>query len=787
MPHTIQKQKAKTTRHDVRRTSQPEHNPPQAEKVNPFRVSPRTAGLVLMILTLVYAFLSGLRTVNEVDMGFHLATGRYIVQHHVIPSSDVLSYTAAGAEWIYPPFAEVLLYGIFCAFGYAGLSWLCAVVLAATIGYLLYNFRHSELLIAVVLALMAVPPLALRSTPRPDLFTHLFFAIYLVRLCCYRRCGSGAWDDSAAAQLCRERMQLWILPPVMLLWVNFHPAFIAGLALLSAYLVSECIDLLFPQRRTAVLIRLRHAWPPVAAAALATLLNPFGYKIFKASLLIGGLQQAHAQGSNVVLEWRPNQPSSAILSLIFDWRNPASSFWWLVLVALVVIVLALGRRNFGTAVLMAAALYAAVAHNRLQGLFSIVVVVVGSTTLAEALASKESQGLKANAIPLRLWYAAPFIAMSALCLLTCVRIADLVSNRFYVEKNETTLFGPGESWWFPERAAAFIQQEHLPGNIFQSYIMGGFTAWRLGPDYRDFIDGRFDHLAPAVFTDEQALVSSSVDSPFWKTEADRWNINILLFSLARVQSEETPQLMSLCQSKEWRPIYIDDVSIVLLRNRPANQAWIDRSSVDCQSHVFAPPPHASRIELSNFYANAGYILMQLGRHDEAVESLDRAEDLTPDDPSVHYALAGFYDAVQKTGDAEEEFKTAASIYGYNETILYALGRFYVTHGRYDEALPILVRAAQISTTPANEYCLIGALEMDKRQPEKALEYLAKAEDLGKAYFGGREELNPTLFAQIAAGRAAAYAQMGDWQRAKEFQQEAIRKSPDQAIQSGTAP
>ena len=780
MPHAVQKQKTKKPRRDVRRPSQAEYNQPPARRWGLFGLTQRKATVTLITLAMVYALIAGLRTINDFDMGFHLATGRYVVQHHVVPSTDVLSYTAAGAEWIYPPFAGVLLYGIFCFAGYSGLSWFCAFVLLATVAYLLRNPGHLENGIAAALTILAMQSLAWRASPRPDLFTQLFFAVFLVRLWSLHRCDATVLDGKKAAQLRRERMYLWMLPPVMLLWVNFHPGFAAGLALLFAYLMIEGIDLAFPKRRSAALLRLQQAWPVLAITVLTTLVNPYGFRIFKASLLIGGLQHTSMPSSGVVLEWQPQQLSSTIFSQAWNWRNPDSSYWWLGLVALAIIVLALRRREFGTALLMSAALYASLEHKRLQALFSIVVVVVGSTVLAEALANREYRDVKATPKRWGLRNSLPLLATGALCLLTCVRIADLISSRPYVEGSTTTHFGYGESWWFPERAAAFIQREHLPGNIFQGYIMGGFTAWRLGPAYPNFVDGRFDHLAPAVVTEEQELVSSPVDSSLWKSEADRRGINILFFSLARVFNEETPQLMSLCQSQEWRPVYMDDVSIVLLRNRPENRIWIDRDAVDCQTHSFMPPPHASRIELSNFYANVGYILMQLGRHGEAVEALDRSEALTPDDPSTHLALAGFYESQQQLQDAEREFKAALSIQGDNEMILYTIGRFYLTHGRYAEARPLLVTAADLSPMPANEYCLLGVVDVDERQPQQALKNLAKAEELGASYWRDRKDANPGLFVQIAEGRAQAYAQLRQWQRAIEFQQDAIQKTPDNA-------
>jgi hypothetical protein len=49
-----------------------------------------------------YGFLAGFRTLSEYDLGWQLVTARRITEHHQIPSTAVLSYTALGHPWIYP-------------------------------------------------------------------------------------------------------------------------------------------------------------------------------------------------------------------------------------------------------------------------------------------------------------------------------------------------------------------------------------------------------------------------------------------------------------------------------------------------------------------------------------------------------------------------------------------------------------------------------------------------------------------------------------------------------------
>ena len=128
--------------------------------------------LILACFALLYAFLAGFRTVSDLDTGWQLATGRWVVQHHQVPSADVLSYTAPGKHWIYPVGAGVVFYFAFLAGGYALLSWISAAACAGTIALLLR--RGSA--VSAAIAILAVPLIAERTPPRADMFTVVLFA-----------------------------------------------------------------------------------------------------------------------------------------------------------------------------------------------------------------------------------------------------------------------------------------------------------------------------------------------------------------------------------------------------------------------------------------------------------------------------------------------------------------------------------------------------------------------------------------------------------------------------------
>jgi tetratricopeptide (TPR) repeat protein len=741
------------------------------------RISRRQAGYGLIVVACVYAFLAGFHTISETDLGWHMATGRYILQHHVVPTTDVLSYTSPGAPWIYPVLGEVLFYLIYHVAGYAGLSWLCALTLLAVVALLLPPPSRSECLATAALIIVGMPLLAFRMNPRPDLFTHFLFAVFLVLLWRFYR------DEDPKAVV--PQRALWLLPLLMVLWVNVHGGFIAGIAVICGYLLLEIADLADGSKRPNALKRLLRIWPVIFAILVATLLNPFGVKIYQASLGQASLSVVNLQLQapatiNYIAEFQPVPLSPASLSEALDWRNPNNcTLWWMAIAAIAAMAIALRQRRFGPATLLALALFIGFHTHRYGGLFAIVVVVTGGSIFADFISERAVASGKQPAFEEGVYLGWQAVAVVvALLALSSVRWLDLISNRTYILNCTNQLFGAGESPLFPERAAEFILHEHLPGNIFQPYDLGGFTAFRLGPAYKDYIDGR--NPSPAVFQDYEHLSTTPVDSPKWEAEADRRGINIVLLSL-----ERTPgQLAAFCRGRLFRPIYLDEVSVVLLRNTEQNRHWLDRLQIDCSAQQFQPPSNLSDAQLSVFLGDAGSVELSLGRTAEAEADLQRSEILTPEDPSVRLALAHIYQSEGKPDWAERELSASISLRPDSETLWVQLATLYLAYRRLPEAQRALMIASQLANTPATDLALLGQIDLILQERDRALKDLDKAESVARRA-GAREDEFPGLFAEIAAGRAMFYFDARDWKRAIAYQQEATRDTPDssQAWQS----
>ena len=164
------------------------------------------------LFTLIYAAAAGLRTISDFDVWWQLASGRELLATGHLPRVDVFSYTASGAAWTYPAGAGVLFYLIYGLGGYTLLSLLAPLAAASIAGLLLWR---GGIVRACILAI-AVPLIVGRTMLRAEMFTTVLTAVFLALL----------WEELPV---------LWCLPVLMLAWVNLHPGFVAGIALVLMF------------------------------------------------------------------------------------------------------------------------------------------------------------------------------------------------------------------------------------------------------------------------------------------------------------------------------------------------------------------------------------------------------------------------------------------------------------------------------------------------------------------------------------------------------------------------
>ena len=311
------------------------------------------AGLAAIVIG--YALLGSLSPVSGDDPFFLLNDARWLVEHHEIPSVDHFSYTAQGQPWIYPVGGSLLFYGLWLIGGYALLSWFAASATAVTTALLLRNGS----VISAVLTALAIPLIAVRTGVRADLFTTLLSAAYLALLWRYHK---------------TSRARLWLLPVLMILWVNAHLGFFLGLGLIGGYILVEGLEFFWPDRRRAAAERLWRAGPWFVVTAAATVVNPFGLEIYGAVL-----RQLTAPQLEMMWEWQPVPINWRTLRLIGSPVSSEGAFVLVMLIAVAIAVVGVCRKQFGAGILLLGAVIATIQHIRSLALLAIVTVIVGSS------------------------------------------------------------------------------------------------------------------------------------------------------------------------------------------------------------------------------------------------------------------------------------------------------------------------------------------------------------------------------------------------------------------------
>jgi hypothetical protein len=410
--------------------------------------------------------------------------------------------------------------------------------------------------------------------------------------------------------------------------------------------------------------------------------------------------------------------------------------------------------QFAAAILLSGAAILAIEHIRFEALFAIVTVVVGSAVLTSALAAvpKTLERARRGPIPSRTALASGAALFTI--ALAGLRSVDLVSDRSYLASSDLGSFGAGLSWWFPDRAAAFLEQQNIPGQIFNTYNEGGYFIWRLGSRYPDYVDGRVIPFVPELVERNDRLLATPPDSPAWQEEAERYNINAILVPLGRYNGLHLfPVLRQFCASEAWPPAYLDEVSAIFVRRTPETEHLIAQLQIRCAtSPLPAVVPQKNTTEAFNHWANAAAVLQALGRNEEALDATKSALAIFFDSAFAHSLRGNLLTQGGLFSEAEQEYLLSATLEP-NGTTWSSLGAIYHRQGRLMEEIAAWEHASALLPYPAPELLALGYAELAAHRPQRALQAFDTA---AASLPPSREQSGRQFFiARLAHGRAMA--------------------------------
>jgi hypothetical protein len=468
-------------------------------------VRPMRGLLPLWVGVGVYAafVLAGNHLLIDPDTLWQISIGQWIVDHGMVPHTDVYSFTMRGQPWISTQWLAQVAYA--AAFSLAG--WTGPVVLASAciaITFALFTrflARHLSESTTLVFVAAALALAASHLLARP----HVLALPVMM-----------AWVGGLVRAADRRGAPSFWLLPLMALWANLHGGFVLGLALVAPIALDAVLNVDRPQRKALAL-----RWAAFAVAAIAvSCATPYGWNSLLASRKILGLGEALP----LIMEWRPAD---------FSFLGPLE----------VCLLLGLGLALYrGVAlpplriVLLLGMLHMALSQTRSLGTFALLVPLFLAAPLARQIGAADPSA-KPSGMP-------PGILVAGLAILL---LAGTLAYASVVR------FEP-HSRGSPVAAVAQLKKLNF-SRVFNDYDFGGYL---IASGVAPFIDGRTELYGEKFFVDHNAASGLMKPENLFRL-LDQYSIEA---TLMRTQSAATKLLDHM---DGWHKIYTDDTATIHVR------------------------------------------------------------------------------------------------------------------------------------------------------------------------------------------------------------------------------
>ncbi|MBI4526221.1 MAG: hypothetical protein HY695_20680 [Deltaproteobacteria bacterium] len=406
---------------------------PEREKFFSFLVYP------VLFVFLIYPY-------GDYDWGWHYRYGEFLFKQGRILREDIFSWTMQGYEWVNHSWLfDPLLYVLFNQFSFFGLSIAGAIVALLAFYFAVKPFRLSywqNAILAIAFGALMSPVLdhGLRSQVVGVLLLSYFMFVLL-----QAREGK-TWTYLA-------------LPPLFLIWVNFHGSFLVGIILFTVFLFCDFF-LLFRSRIVSIPAHWARLFASFLASTAATFINPFTYHVY-----VEAVRHFRDPLLTHVLEWYPVELTSPI------------GIYLLIYTCFLALAFIMRRRLSDGPLIASSLLLSYLAFRALRNIALYVIVTLPFAALI----------LKEVKLPVNRWKVQPWMIIAVLALVLGFAHLRRVP-RFDFGMSDYCAYSSGCS----ERLTRYLLQNPPVGRGFNFYDWGGYLIGR-GIPAKLFVDGRM-HL-----------------------------------------------------------------------------------------------------------------------------------------------------------------------------------------------------------------------------------------------------------------------------------------------------
>jgi hypothetical protein len=444
------------------------------------------------------------RILTDPDVYMHIAVGRWIIDHGVVPHVDVFSHTMQGMPWVpHEWLAEVAFGWLYEHFGWTGVmlatAFAVAVAAALLAGALLSYLPLPYAIAGAVLGMGLCSP---HLFARPHMFTYPLIVL---------------WTAGLVAANEQKRAPSLLMLPVMALWANLHGSFIFGIVLVVLFAGEALLHTSDWRSARDVLGRWSVFGLLTVAFALAT---PNGLAGFLLPLRLARMSFA----ASWIAEWR---------SPDFQQFQPLEAYLMLLLLGGFFLGLRLPVTRIA---MMLVVLHMALSHVRHEELLGLLVPLLAAPALAAQLPPVRPRRDTLDGRRPSGWMPLAGVIVGALALAGVTSFARVGAMH------------PMDRYT-PSAALAVAREHQVSGPVFNDFDFGGFLMFSGIPT---FIDGRVE-----LYGDDFLRRYSRIGE--LPRLLEQYQVTWILLKAG------TAQAVFIDQLPGWQRLHADNVAVVYIR------------------------------------------------------------------------------------------------------------------------------------------------------------------------------------------------------------------------------
>jgi tetratricopeptide (TPR) repeat protein len=646
--------------------------------------------LFASILFLVVVFIRYAEPVKDGDIWFHLAYGRYMLENHtLVPDHAIYSWTPADNSQIYCAWIpEIILYLLYSLGGVSAFFVLrYACILLFLLFVLLYMKKNHVLLnpLAWLMALTGVLMCQAAVDIKPEIFSFVFMTITVWAWLMMRSSRETGW------RYC------YLVPLIMLLWVNSHGGFIFGIIFLTLVSMGEIANYCFSPDERLDAKTLRHFMFSMLLSFLVIYITPYGWG-YPSQLFHDLVLNSSAQ----VKEFKT---IGAYQSIFHPDARAHHFIDYLMVSGLVLVFLfwtvmrkkrpnwALILANIGMAWLYTQFIRTTYFWGVLSVFSAVALIGQGGADL----------GMKERAIR-------KYMGISAIVL--CI----IISGREVYQTFCKPLFGFWVNYYSPIEEADYIRTNLRGYTLGNDYNCGTYLLWRLWPERKVFIDARYFPY--------KSWYGEYASFVYGRNEKYRDDFLARYRCDAWCATYDFPRLSYFVKSPDWRLVHYGPSACIFVRK-----------SLDAPSVVTGFD--GSRHKVRTFQAlKIIDLLVSAGELEGAVTlagGLEKSPVCPAQNRQTALASVRLGDALARKGRNDGAiglFEKALGIYPLREAGVHStLGSLYRKKGDLDKAIREYVKALDIQQDHVPALHNLGVIYSQKGDFARALAYMKKVSDI----------------------------------------------------------